>query len=300
MATINDLRRYFTDGVIQRPDRTWGVEIETFIMKRSGVPADADDCQAVFKQLERLGWTLRYEDGWIHSAQFDDGSVFLLEQGYHCIELASSVTNADSLIWSTKMHLGYLYQALEACELMAMQQPVIEWEGNLLAPEDTRSAMWLELDGVESGNIPPRTASVQFTFAVRPELSIVRLNQLNARRGDFLRDYLQDALWHEHMATSHAGYRHDRYGGPGYFCDLEHYIQSLADHDAIDCNALIPYAEADLSTNEQAHYFIKSIWWYFRLKRYGDVLCIEVRPLPRRSDDCLDDQLALVQKIVSQ
>lgn len=46
--------------------------------------------------------------------------------------------------------------------------------------------------------------------------------------------------------------------------------------------------------------YLRSIWWYFRLKRYGNALCIEVRPMPRRDDEDIKRQFQKVLEIASQ
>ena len=40
--------------------------------------------------------------------------------------------------------------------------------------------------------------------------------------------------------------------------------------------------------------FIRSVWWYFRLRRYGTQLCIEIRPFARCEDDDFVHQLSFV------
>lgn len=299
MTHSQHLYRYFTEGAATETVSSWGAEVETFVRYRDGQPADAAACQSVFDLFARTGWRAIRDGEWINSVVHQDGTVIKLEQGYHCLEVVSPPLPHHLLIDQVHTKLQLLYRMLDKYGLEPVFKPLYESEENLLAPEDPRSALWLELDGVESGNLAARTASVQFTKQVTVESAIPILNQLNAARGAFLHDYPQAELWHEHMATSFAGYRHDRFGGPGYFCSLQHYCSLLAEHSVIVGQRLVPFAEADLSTTEALELFVKSVWWFFRLKRYGDALCIEVRPLPRRHDAQLIHQLQQVRRIMS-
>jgi hypothetical protein len=62
---------------------------------------------------------------------------------------------------------------------------------------------------------------------------------------------------------------------------------------------LVPFAEVkEGMTPEGLTLFLRSIWWYFRLRRYGPQLCVEVRPLPRLSDHDLQNQLDFVLAIM--
>ena len=153
-----------------------------------------------------------------------------------------------------------------------------------------REMEFLNLDGVEVTNMMAGTSAVQFTVDVTPEDAIRCLNNLGSRLPLFLEDYPQDAYWKRYMRESRAGYRADRYGGPLSFDSLRDYCDKLAVHRAVAGGKLVAHEEVPTL---DIHQFIKSVWWYFRLKRYGEQLCIEIRPLARRSDSMLDEQLAL-------
>ena len=56
---------------------------------------------------------------------------------------------------------------------------------------------------------------------------------------------------------------------------------------------LADYPQQDI-TNLDIPLYLRSIWWYFRLRRYDDTLCIEVRPLGRWSDDKFAEQMRMV------
>ncbi len=64
----------------------------------------------------------------------------------------------------------------------------------------------------------------------------------------------------------------------------------------VSVNGLIPFDQAE---DLNIPLFLRSIWWYFRLKSYGANLCVEVRPRPRKADLELDRQLEFVLDIIS-
>ena len=98
-------------------------------------------------------------------------------------------------------------------------------------------------------------------------------------------------MWRAYIAESKANYRSDRYGGPLQFESILDYCMRLSKHDVVQGATLVPFdavGEIDIPL------YLRSIWWYFRLKRYGKALCVEVRPLPRRADELLQSQLEKV------
>ncbi|MFA7310211.1 MAG: hypothetical protein WC050_04895, partial [Candidatus Paceibacterota bacterium] len=157
---------------------------------------------------------------------------------------------------------------------------------------------WLALDGKKALVPLARISAVQFTVDVTLDDAMPKLNRLLAECDRFLSDYPQDAVWREYIRSSSAGYRSDRYGGPREFTSLGHYCDELARHAAVRGTSLVPFSEAAIESNAEITLFIRSVWWYFRLRRYGYNLCIEVRPLPRRRDEMLQSQLDMVLDIV--
>ena len=121
------------------------------------------------------------------------------------------------------------------------------------------------------------------------------MNKLGDNIKMFLADYPQDVIWRRYITESNARYLKDRYGGPLNFRDIEDYCLKLSKQDVVCGVKLIPFSEAK---EIDIPLFIRSVWWYFRLKRYGSSLCIEVRPMPRKTDKSFGEQLEKVMKIV--
>ena len=178
-----------------------------------------------------------------------------------------------------------------------MFAPIYAGNGNYLALPDDRDATWLELDGKAALSPLARISAVQFTLDIDLDSAIRVLNRFLGSRELLLATYPQDDIWREYVRSSAAGYREDRYGGPSQFGSLEHYCSELASHSVVHGPALVPFDQALIWSNEDISLFIRSIWWYFRLRRYGWNLCVEVRPLARRRDDELPIQLEQVCEI---
>lgn len=121
------------------------------------------------------------------------------------------------------------------------------------------------------------------------------LNKFGEHIGEFLADFPQDATWKKYIAESSAKYRSNRYGGPLVFESLSDYCRALTRHDVVRGAHLVPYHDV---SDLDVPLYLRSIWWHFRLKRYGDSLCIEVRPMPRRTDDQFDLQLEKVLQVI--
>jgi hypothetical protein len=161
---------------------------------------------------------------------------------------------------------------------------------------DERDAVWLELDGRAALAPLARTSSVQFTFSVSLIDVTSILNKMGKNVDKFMDDYPQDKIWKQYIAQSSAGYRQDRYGGPLTFSSLNDYCEKLVKNDVVKGVSLVPYSavpDVDMSL------YIRSIWWHFRLKRYGESLCIEVRPMPRRADEQFKSQLDKILSIIN-
>jgi hypothetical protein len=191
--------------------------------------------------------------------------------------------------------LDQLYGAARFCGAEPYFAPVLETEEDLLVIPDERDATWLKLDSREALLPLARISAVHFTISVAPGDVVRVLNGLAARTDSFLADFPQDAIWRSYIAESAAGYRPDRYGGPLFFKSLRDYCWALTRHDVVDGVRLVPFSAA---ANLSFSLFLRSVWWYFRLKRYGNALCLEVRPIPRRTDAEIKHQLDKVLGII--
>ena len=275
------LVRYFTEGIQDQPIATTvGMEIETSFIDAEGQPISlAQSQQLLIFLCNKYGWFAGKIKGELLTEIFDrNGNKILYELGRQNIELSAAPGEVGNVVGRSEEILKTLY--LTAAEVGALPnlKPILSTDQDLLVIPAERDAIWLELDGREALELLARISSVQFTVSVPLSKSIQCLNCLGGWIGAFLRDYPQDKIWRRYIAESKAGYDPLRYGGPLFFDSIEDYCCQLIKHDVVIGPRLIPYDQVE---NLDIPLYLRSIWWYFRLRRYGNTLGVEVRPLPR-------------------
>ncbi|KKT67993.1 MAG: hypothetical protein UW64_C0032G0006, partial [Microgenomates group bacterium GW2011_GWC1_44_37] len=253
--------------------------------------------QAILRRLvEGLrGWRISKTKGELITELIEDnGSILSYELGRHNIEFSSAPLTTSSIPFLPRMGLENLYFFAEELGAYPYFAPVLPGSEDLLVIPDERDANWLKLDGRDALSPLARTSSVQFTISVSPNDAINILNGLGSNLDKFLLNYPQDLVWKQYIASSQANYRSDRYGGPLIFANLDNYCELLGRNNVIQGTQLIPLSQV---TELDIPLYLRSIWWHFRLKRYGNSLCIEVRPLPRLNDNRFEDQFRQVTNI---
>jgi len=286
------LLRYFTDGIEEYPFAdTVGMEVETMFVDRTGQPMSLECSQRLIAAFQKnIGWRVAATRGnLVVEIRSPDGKDKLLyELGRHNIEISTGPRRLSDRISGSpipvmKEYLSRLYEIGKMLGLSPLFLPVLfpETEENLLVIPDERDAVWLELDGRKALELLTRCSSVQFTIDVPPDQAICCLNRLGRQIGWFLQLYPQEELWRRYIHESKARYHPQRYGGPLFFRDFTDYCRKLSIHDIVIGTRLVPIAATE---NLDIPLYLRSVWWYFRLRRYGKRLCIEVRPLPRMRD----------------
>ncbi len=296
---VDRLFRYFTDGAIElRSERLVGAEIETSFVDSKGFPITLNTSQCVFgEMLRRHHWNILGKKGDIISTIVspDGKDKILYELGRQNIEVSTTALPAGRIIEHTQGLLERLHKASARIGALPRYKPIIKTKESLLVIPDQRDATWLTLDGRDALELLAKCSAVQFTVDVNPSEAIPLLNNLGRNIGAFLADYPQEVLWREYIHNSKAGYLPLRYGGPLFFKDLAAYCRELAKHDVVQGSALVPHKKVE---DLDIPLFLRSVWWYFRLRRYGPRLCIEVRPLARRTDAHIQSQFDLVMDIL--
>lgn len=294
---MNRLHKYFTENTVGENAVTIGSEVETSFVDPAGQPADVQATQEVMERLlqRRRFKVIGSKGNLITEISDDDGNRVLYELGRQNLEVACAPTARHDVVSATRRMLDMVYDEARRENLSPVFAPVLETEQDLIIVADERDQVWDQLDGRAALAPLAKISSVQFTVEVDPLQAITIINRLNASRESFLKDYHQEKIWRTYIRDSNAGYDPLRYGGPQAFLGLEHYCAMLAKHHAVQGPRLVPI---DRVENLDIPLYIRSIWWYFRLRRYGNRLCIEVRPLARRGDDRLQDQFSMVLDIM--
>lgn len=299
------------DGV--KGDPQVGMEIETPFLDVHGTPIALETSQNIFRRFlesdlaHHFNWKITGEKGGLITEVSDyEGSRISYELGRHNIELSLMPKFEGGVAGIARNYLRILYAAAEKCGAFPCFEPIVEGDEDLLVIPDDRDDMWQKLDGRAALRPLARISSVQFTVDILNRRSAIEtLNRFGERIDDFLADYPQDRIWKEYISNSTANYRNDRYGGPLFFESAEAYCTQLTLHDVVrPPGELVPHnylPEIDIPL------FVRSVWWYFRLRRFPPRtdrlvyprICIEVRPMARRSDDHFDNQLRTVLDIVN-
>lgn len=293
---MQKLKEYFTDGITSRTLQTVGAEIETQFLDKGGNPISINTSQEMLTLLTKRNWVVEGRKGALVTALVDSkGNKIFYELGRHNIEVATLASSLDQVLSTMQMCLDQLYEVAYEVGAEPYFFPVLPGDEDLLVIPDERDAVWILLDG--RGALAPlaRTSAVQFTVSVAQEEVVKILNALGENIDLFLLDYPQDVVWKEYIKHSSAGYLGDRYGGPLKFESLDDYCESLLRHHVVQGVDLVPFSNIPCV---DIPLYLRSVWWYFRLKRYGNALCVEVRPLARSKDQCFQEQLGKVLSIV--
>lgn len=277
-----DLIKHFTSSLNQE-FRGWiGAEVETHFVDSVGQPITTSCSQDIFKGLEKYGWQVFATKGSLVTELRKGDAKILYDLGRQNIEISGEPATSDKLWDETMVLLHELYCSAEQCRAYPLFEPIVETSEDLLIIPDERDASWVRLDGKEALSLCAKTASVQFTIETNgPQHAIEVLNYLADKREEMLarNPYPQESMWRKYIATSLAGYRNDRYGvvRPS---SIEDYVEMLSRHCVVMNGKLIPFEEGV----QDIDLFIRSVWWNFRLRRYNNRLCIEIRTLARRTD----------------
>ena len=293
---MKKLINYFTDGITSQTLKTIGAEIETQFVDKNGQAIQTHTSQHMLRWLSQHGWNITAYKGDLITTLVDhEGNSIFYELGRHNIEISTIASTETSILSIAKRCLTQLYSAAEKFGAEPYFGPLLNSDEDLLIIPDKRDSIWLELDGRDALAPLARTSSVQFTISVAPKKALDILNKFGAHITTFLKDFPQDVVWKTYIAQSSASYLPHRYGGPLLFDSLLDYCRSLTHHNVVQGTKLVPYRDvSDLCIP----LYLRSIWWHFRLKRYINDLCIEIRPMARRTDNQLNNQLERVLHIL--
>lgn len=287
---IERLSAWFSSANSHQLGGSIGLEVETSFVNESGNPITLAQSQSIFKALCLRGWKpVCAKNGLLTELSSGGGDRLLYDLGRQNLEISTASGSPQFVSVRIQECLETVYVAGRETGAYPFFGPVLSSDEDLLVIPDERDANWLKLDGRSSLNLLARTSSVQVTIDVPLPDAIPVINRLWSKAKTFAADYPQDANWRQYIAESFAPYRLDRYAGPRWFDDLDDYCRELCRHDVVQDGRLVPQSAAG---NYDIGLFIRSVWWWFRLRRHGEKLCIEIRPMPRRSDDTIALQIS--------
>ena len=296
MNKTDQLIHYFSDTNAKLSDRKIGMEVETHFVVEDGEPISLAMSQSIFQGLIADDWMLSQKKGdFITKIVNGEGDCLQYELGHQLLELSTIPQSKREVVSYCRKILKEIYGAGETVGAYPLFTPILNTTEDLLVIPDDRDATWVELDGRIALKRLATIAAVQFSIDIVPSETISCLNRLGDNIANFLSDYPQDSVWRDYIELSNAGYDSTRYGGPLHFESLEDYCRQLSRHLVVDN---IKGKLVEQNPLQDIDLFLRSIWWYFRLRKHGQQICIEVRPLPRRSDDKFGTQLNVLLDVM--
>lgn len=267
---MDRLYLYFTEGTQgTKTGASMGMEVETDFLLEDGSPLPIEAARQILLATDGRPF----------------GCEQKLELGQQKIELSMAPQpNSGLMLELAEESLAWLYGQAAQHGAYPLFAPEVQWDGDLLWVQEERDAIWVDLDGRPALEELCRCSSVQFSVSVHPDEAIVVLNRLHAAQlhdHDYAPNHQR---WLNYIAQSAAGYGADRYGGPEHFLNLQDYVAQLVKHEVVMHQGqpigkpFTEVADADIEL------FLRSIWWHYRLRRYGDALAVEMRPFARRQD----------------
>ena len=280
---MSGLFQYFTQGTEHtKTGATIGCEIETHLVNENGHPISVE----VTRKLLALT---------------PPGQMVVTNDlGRQLIELAICPHESpESLMESTYIGLAWLYREAARFGARPLFQPILNSNDDLLYIADARDQIWVDLDGKPALEQICRVASIQFTVSVSPNDAIGAINRLWTS-GLHELDYPNSEHWQAYFGLTRSKYDLNRFAGPDHFTDLEDYITQLSKQPVIMLNGKacqLP-VESIAGDHESIDLFLRSVWWHYRLRRYGNSLCIEARPFARRDDASIANIWGQIAKVI--
>jgi hypothetical protein len=304
---VTDLESYFTEARgVEASERRVGIEVETLFVDGHDVPLSPSSAEEVFVALGERGWSAGEDEATGGREWRRGGFVIKPEVGAGNLELISpprSIGLLDSLLDDVGDHLDSLYSAAEAVGA----RPVFDAHDGApqidnIILDNERDRRWAAIDGREALRELAHIASVHVTFGLRSIdegfACIRELEDLASARG--WPPGPTRASWARYLERSRCTYAPERFGpAPESFdeyLDLLRGFRVVVDRDAD--GGLTRFespprlgeveGEVDLAT------FLGTVWLYTRLRRLGGELALEVRFVPRGSDEALRDDVRAV------
>jgi hypothetical protein len=305
---LSELATHFeTAETVELRDRRVGVEVETLFLSDDDRPLTCAGGEAVFAELEKRGWDpVEVEKNRGRELRRDAFSI-KPEVGAGNLELISPprlVGEREELVDDVLERLDQLYTA--AGEVGA--RPLFaEYDGhrdvdNILL-DNQRDRRWMEVDGREALKVLGHIASVHVTVdlcSIDEGFALVRaLNELARERG-----WPPDSVtstWQCYFERSRCDYAPRRFGDApetydGYL-ELLRSFRVVVDRQS-DGRLIVPEGKlhgfGDVEPDVHLPTFLGTVWLNTRLRRIRDTLALEVRFIPRSTDDVLRTDIEAV------
>ncbi len=303
----SNLAQYFTRAKTCTPSsRMFGVEVETLFVKAdSAEPISFDQSQAMMRAMSQLpGWKIQEESNGV-VVEVGNGQFSLMyELGWSNLELntpPARIEEYKGLLKETYQVLGQLKQAGTNVGAKALTK---HYDGltdaNTLLMPDKRDQIWLELDGEILQSLG-HIACVQYTIdvtSIEEAFDFVQVLQ-PLRNANGWPATESEQIWRSYIDKSKAGYETNRYGATPT-CFDKYWRELLRKKVFMDRKnsqpaRRIPALSVATEPPRDMDLFLRSVWWWERLRVRDGKLMLEIRDIPRQGDDMIAKNWQLIK-----
>jgi len=271
-------------------ERKMGIETESLLIyKRSDQPISFQTSQGIFSCLIcDFGWEMREtKNGKVVKIE-KGGFELFYELGWNNFELVTPVFHVcdDEIYSKNELLLAEINSAAQKFGAYVSNMSWDKDESNTLIIPDKRDEIWLDLDGnvlFGLGHI----ACIHFNIDL---VSIDEGMDFISRLLPLYCDYAWPAeankrIWQNYLRGSKAQYQDGRYGPPP--TSFAEYCNKIASYrivmNVIDGELKIadPQVEFSQCENLNLDMFLRSVWWWMRLRVRNGKLVLELREVSR-------------------
>lgn len=283
---------YFQEAKVCGQSRKLGIETETLFVDHQNQPISYLTSQNIMQYLrDILGWQATAQKNGVVVRLEKAGFAISYELGWNNFELTTPAS--DSIKDVFRGHDQMLKELYQAGEVYAAQPLAGSTQGSwdhhfsdtLIIP-DQRDKIWLKLDGKALFGLG-HIAAVHFNLDLRSIAEgmvwIEKLNRFFVAVGWPPPDNL--SVWQKYIKESLVGYDEKRYGpAPDDFGEYCHILSSFAvviEREGGDLHIANPPMPFSAAKNPDIDLFLRSVWWYPRLRMRNRNLVLEIRDVPR-------------------
>lgn len=311
------LVQYFSKAHCCTPEnRQLGVEIETLFVDREGHPITRYVSQSIFQDLvSSNGWQIMERVGGFFSRIRNlVGWELSVDLGWNNIELIPGPEALSSFSWDAmNAVLGEVYRVAATHSAYPLFGPHDDsLDVDTLAVPDERDRVWIELDGQLPLQTLGHIASIHYNVdLVSPEEGIEWIADLNKEYYPKILEvydtpaYAHNSVWRRYIKESLAGYEDWRFGYcPGQSLELYCWwlsvvrvvMNKMPDGSLYRCLPARSFAQTE---DPDIDLFLRSVWWYTRMRVRGGNLVMEIRNVPRFEDEAIEREWDVIKGIVS-
>jgi len=298
---------YFQKAAITKSDkRTLGLEIETLFVSK-GRPISLKISQVIMSELvQKFFWNKKTETNKIITNIEKNGFNIIYDLGWNLFELTSPpclLSERKKLIQRCEKNPQELYCCAGKYGARPVFGPFDGFYNNTLIIPDKRDEIWLELDGPvlkELGHI----ASVHYNLSLSSTAEgmelIKKINKLYQKLNIPPRPVR--LAWQKYIKNSWAKYEPDRYAAPpetfSQYCHKLSLFKVVMNKQG---NKLIREKGIAFSALETVDIdlFLRSVWWWTRLRKRNNKLVLEIRGFPRATDGQINKDLEIILSLLN-